>query len=99
MRTATGILRTEHEAIVRMLDLAGVLAHRLTNGEPVSPQVLNGILEFFTVFNDACHDGKEEGLLFPLLERKGIAVNGGPLGVMLHEHEEGRDLVKRMQKA
>ncbi|HET7840958.1 MAG TPA: hemerythrin domain-containing protein, partial [Terriglobia bacterium] len=46
-----------------------------------------------------CHHTKEEELLFPALVRKGIPHPGGPVGVMLHEHEEGRALIREMAKA
>jgi hemerythrin-like domain-containing protein len=99
MTSATTILRKEHDVIVRMLEVSEALARKLTRNEAVAPETLNGILEFFAVFNDTCHHGKEEGLLFPLMEKKGVPRQGGPLGVMLMEHDEGRSLVKEMQKA
>ena len=57
------------------------------------------LLEFFRLFADQCHHGKEESLLFPFLEQKGIPRQGGPIGVMLHEHEEGRLLIREMGEA
>jgi hemerythrin-like domain-containing protein len=39
------------------------------------------------------HHGKEEEILFPLLEKKGIPADGGPLGVMLMEHGRARALI------
>jgi hemerythrin-like domain-containing protein len=56
-------------------------------------------LEFFKLFADKCHHGKEEDLLFPLLERKGLPRDGGPIGVMLGEHEQGRALIRQMSDA
>ena len=43
--------------------------------------------------------GKEEKVLFPKLMQAGIPMNGGPLGVMLYEHEQGRQLVRNMEQA
>ena len=96
MPTATELLRHDHEAITKMLDAAEVVAQRLDKGEPVREEVLQNLLEFFRLFADKCHHGKEEELLFPLLEKKGVPVNGGPIGVMLNEHEQGRALIKEM---
>ena len=62
-------------------------------------EVLANLQEFFRLFADQCHHGKEEELLFPLLEQKGIPRTGGPIGVTLHEHEEGRALVRQMGDA
>jgi hemerythrin-like domain-containing protein len=99
MPTATEILRHEHNAVVKMLGFTEDLADRLDHGERVSPDVLDKVLEFFRVFVDQCHHSKEEELLFPLLEAKGLPRAGGPLGVMLSEHEEGRKWIKEMTQA
>lgn len=54
---------------------------------PVEP--LEQLLNFFRVFADLCHHGKEEQYLFPALEAAGIPRESGPAGVMLAEHAEG----------
>jgi hemerythrin-like domain-containing protein len=99
MATATNVLRQEHEAIVKMLDVTENVAGRLERGELVRQEVLADLQEFFRFFADQCHHGKEEDLLFPLLEQKGMPGPGGPIGVMLHEHEEGRALIGEMRDA
>jgi hemerythrin-like domain-containing protein len=99
MAAATKVLRHEHEAILKMLDVTEKVANRLERGEAVRPEVLANLQEFFRLFADQCHHGKEEDLLFPLLEHKGIPRTGGPIGVMLHEHEEGRSLIGQMGEA
>ena len=96
MAQPTAILRKEHEAIERMLGAAEQFAARLERGEAVQGRLLEEISEFFAVFVDKCHHGKEEEFLFPTLEKKGMPVHGGPIGVMLHEHEEGRGLARRL---
>jgi hemerythrin-like domain-containing protein len=99
MTTATETLRHEHDAILRMLDATEETARQLTAGGPVEPHVLEGLLEFFRLFADRCHHGKEEDLLFPKLAEKGLPRNMGPIGVMLLEHDQGRALVKQMTHA
>ena len=99
MQTATGILRKEHDAILKMLDVADETAALLDRGASVSPAVLSNLLEFFRLFADKCHHGKEEDLLFPALERKGMPRHGGPIGVMLIEHDLGRGFVRQMVEA
>jgi len=96
MATATGILRDEHKAISKMLDTAEEVSERLKKGVVISPEILSGLLEFFRTFADRCHHGKEEDCLFPLLEQRGLPREGGPIGVMLHEHGEGRELIRVM---
>ena len=96
MKSATEILRDEHEAILRMLEATEQVARRMGSGERVEPQVLDNLLEFFRLFADRCHHSKEEDLLFPLLEKKGMPRGGGPIGVMLLEHDHARGLVGKM---
>lgn len=99
MSTATAILRHEHEAILRMLDATEEVARQFESGKSPAPRTLRDLLEFFRLFADQCHHGKEEELLFPLLEKKGMPRAGGPVGVMLAEHDEGRSLIKQMAEA
>jgi hemerythrin-like domain-containing protein len=96
---ATEILRKEHDAILKMLDALDQTSAQLLSGAAVKPSTLNGLLEFFQLFADRCHHGKEEDLLFPLLEQRGIPRNGGPIGVMLFEHDHGRKLIREMKAA
>ncbi len=99
MSSGTSILRNEHELILKMLDVADTVAGRLDQGAAVTPDTLSGILEFLRLFADRSHHGKEEDLLFPLLENKGIPRRGGPIGIMLQEHDMGRALIQDMVAA
>jgi hemerythrin-like domain-containing protein len=96
MPEGTGILRKEHEAILKMLTATEAAARRIQSGGVVPAETLEGLIEFFRLFADKCHHGKEEDLLFPLLESRGLPRLGGPTGVMLHEHEQGRALIRQM---
>ena len=40
---------------------------------------LGKILDFFRVFVDRCHHGKEEEYLFPTMEKRGIPADKGPI--------------------
>jgi hemerythrin-like domain-containing protein len=99
MHTATQILRDEHETILSMLDATEEVARSLEAGTAVPAQTLNDIIEFLRLFADRCHHGKEEDLLFPLLQQKGMPVDGGPVAVMLMEHDEGRGFIREMDEA
>lgn len=99
MPQATQILRQEHESILKMLDVAEGAANRIDAGGRIRRETLSGMSEFFRLFADRCHHAKEEDLLFPALEIRGMTRAGGPTGVMMHEHEEGRALVRRMAEA
>jgi len=97
--SATAVLRKEHEAILKMLDATEEAAKQIEMGVAAEPEVLSGLLEFLRLFADRCHHGKEEDLLFPMLEKKGLPRNAGPVGVMLMEHDQGRALIRRMVEA
>jgi len=93
------VLMHEHRVIERGLAVLENIADRIEKGESVPTDKVTALLDFFQVFADQCHHGKEEGMLFPELEAKGIPKEGGPIGVMLIEHEEGRELRRRMSEA
>jgi hemerythrin-like domain-containing protein len=99
MNEATQILRTEHEAILRMIDATESAAESLIAGAAMPPHILIDTVEFFRLFADRCHHGKEEDLLFPALEKKGMPSGGGPISVMLMEHDAGRALIANMAEA
>ncbi|MGE5176623.1 MAG: hemerythrin domain-containing protein [Hyphomicrobiales bacterium] len=96
---ATTILKEEHRVIERVLDALETAALRLEAGEPVPLDVFARGADFIKGFADGCHHRKEEGILFPALERAGIPRDAGPIGVMLREHEEGRDFTAAMRDA
>ena len=90
----TQILSDEHRVIERVLAALEGLTQR-----PVAGDNWRKALDFFRCFADQCHHFKEEKVLFPALEAHGIPREGGPIGVMLLEHEEGRAHVRAMAAA
>lgn len=96
---ATEILREEHRVIERVLAALETAANRLESGESVSPTIFLQAAEFIRGFAEGCHHKKEEGALFPAMQAAGIPSEGGPIGVMLAEHDEGRRLTSAMRIA
>ena len=97
--TPTEQLKDEHGGVKVMLRIIGKICDRMEAGKPVPVQHLEQILEFLKVFVDTCHHGKEEEHLFPALEASGVPREGGPIGRMLQEHEQGRAFVRGMGAA
>lgn len=93
---ATDELRRDHEIILRALAVLHALADRVRKGDPVDEDSISKLLVFFRDFADGCHHVKEETALFPALVARGLPPQGGPIGVMLHEHEEGRTLLRSL---
>lgn len=96
---ATEALKHEHDLIERVLVLLSDTAKALQSERPVPKNFQEWAVDFMRRFADGCHHAKEEDVLFPLLEQRGIARHGGPIGVMLHEHEVGRECVHRMSQS
>ena len=92
--TPTAVLREEHEVILRALTVLERVGRTLSQGKAVPPETIATLATFFRTFADKCHHAKEEAHLFPALVEHGIPNEGGPIGVMLQEHEEGRALVR-----
>ncbi|VAX36175.1 hypothetical protein MNBD_PLANCTO03-1915 [hydrothermal vent metagenome] len=86
----TRCLREEHQVILRILDCFEVAIERAREADRASAEVFAPFVEFFVGYTDKCHHCKEEDRLFPQLERQGISREGGPIGCMLREHEQGR---------
>jgi hemerythrin-like domain-containing protein len=93
------ILTYEHEIIKSVVGSLGKIAQRLEKGERADPHTLRGIVRFLREFADRCHHAKEEALLFPAMERKGVPESGCPLGGLRHEHEQARALVTAFSEA
>jgi len=96
---ATQQLREEHEGIKVVLAVLEHLAGEMRQGRAVKTEHLEQILDFLRTFADRCHHGKEEDELFPALANIGIPVEGGPIGMMLIEHTEGREYICGMGEA
>lgn len=90
-------LKAEHRAVLVTLDVLEKICTDLNNNAPINLNHIEQIIEFLTVFVDKCHHGKEERILFPAMEEAGIPNNGGPIGAMLLEHEEGRKYIRGMK--
>lgn len=90
------ILMKEHRVIEKVIRALKGMMREVRADERPPVEDLEKAVDFIRTFADKCHHGKEEGLLFPTLERRGIPKEGGPIGVMLHEHDQGRSFVRRM---
>ena len=99
MTTATSILKDEHRVIERFLGVLDAASERLQRGERVPPDLFVGGLTFIRIYVDATHHGKEEGFLFPAIERHATASISGPIGALLIGHNRGRNLATALGAA
>ncbi|HEY6005867.1 MAG TPA: hemerythrin domain-containing protein [Anaeromyxobacter sp.] len=86
-------LMNEHRVIEGVLDALVAFADEVRRKGATEKEELGRFVEFIRGFADACHHGKEEGVLFEAMVQHGFPRHGGPIAVMLHEHDEGRALV------
>jgi hemerythrin-like domain-containing protein len=92
MNTATGNLEKDHVSILRLI---GVMENMSVRKSTDTVHIAT-VIELIRNFADGVHHTKEEELLFPLLVKKGFSTKQGPIAVMLHEHNLGRNFVKGM---
>jgi hemerythrin-like domain-containing protein len=96
---ATNVLSEEHRVIERVLNVSESGANLLDSGGAVRPEFFLSATDFIRGFADGCHHQKEEGVLFKYMEKQGLPVQGGPVGVMLAEHELGRQFTRALRSA
>jgi hemerythrin-like domain-containing protein len=92
-------LKDEHKAVILMMRILEKICQSIESGKEVKQEHLNQIIDFIKIFVDKCHHGKEEGSLFPAMEEIGIPKEGGPIGIMLTDHDMGRSYVRGMSEA
>jgi hemerythrin-like domain-containing protein len=97
--TPTETLAHEHQVILLVLRGAEREAKSIAATQRVDVQKVETLLDFFRNFADRCHHAKEEKLLFPLMEERGVPNRGGPIGVMLMEHNQGRAYLRAVGDA
>lgn len=94
----TEILSAEHRIIEKALGRMRKLCDRTAAGD-FDQEAFTATLAFFREFADKRHHAKEEQLLFPALNRRGMPLDGGPLADMAEEHEIGRQLLAVAEEA
>ena len=99
MSNAMSILMNDHEAILSALDVFSRILAKLQGSSQADVDELQHFIDFLKEFADKCHHGKEEGLLFPTMIAFGLPDRGGPIGVMMAEHIQGRGFIHDMQEA
>lgn len=99
MGKATQDLRNEHEAILNVLKITEKMLKKADKNNISKIKFGQNLVNFLKIFADKCHHGKEEGFLFIEMIRHGVKNEGGPIGVMLQEHSQGRQLIVSMSAA
>lgn len=99
MMRATDELKDEHRVIEQVLEFYQRVAKAAEAGRDLPVDSLRDAIHFTRLFADQYHHAKEEGVLFERLEQAGMSREGGPMGVMLKEHDQGRGYVTSLAEA
>lgn len=95
----TDTLIHEHKVIKRALNILDVADQALASGDDSVVALYPELIEFIRGYADSFHHAKEEDILFQKLGEKGMPIEGGPVSVMLSEHEHFRFLVGELEDA
>ncbi len=93
---AVETLMSEHRIIERGIDALAAFAEEARRSTADDRLELGRFVTFIREFADACHHGKEEDILFKAMVEAGFPSQGGPIAVMLEEHDMGRAFVKQL---
>ncbi len=97
--TPTEELEAEHRVIEKMLDCMDVEADALEAGKTPPAVVFLETSDFIAGFADACHHGKEEHKMFPMLASDGMPTESGPMKQLIADHKQGREFNRRIREA
>jgi hemerythrin-like domain-containing protein len=98
MTPAIDMLMQEHRVIETVLNALEGCARALDAGRPVERATVAAFADFFANFADRSHHAKEEDRLFVAMIDHGFPRDGGPVGMMLYEHHEGRQHVAALRR-
>jgi hemerythrin-like domain-containing protein len=87
---AIDTLMSEHRLIERVAAALVSFADEACRGGSDGRGELEGFVTFIREFADARHHCKEEKILFAAMVEAGFPQDGGPIAVMLMEHDQGR---------
>ena len=89
-------LMNEHRTIERAIDALVAFADEIRRKPTDDKEELARFVKFIREFADGHHHGKEEDILFAAMVEAGFPREGGPIAVMLMEHDQGRRHVREL---
>lgn len=95
---ALGVLMEEHGIILYAINVLGEATARLKSGKDVPKKFHYDFLEIMGNFADRCHHGKEETVLFPLMETRDPNQNE-VISLFLADHEKARAFLVGLKNA
>ena len=87
---AVEILKREHRIVLLVAAAARRDLEVTGEAHAIAADEAERLLHYFRYFTNACHDPKEEDLLFTALHRRGMSWDDFPLRELVREHQEMR---------
>jgi hemerythrin-like domain-containing protein len=93
------ILIEEHKTIQKMVKILKLLQDDPQKIEKVDSSFLEKVVDFFRIYADRCHHGKEEKILFGRLQKKPLSMADRSLmNELIEEHKVARGFVAALDK-
>jgi hemerythrin-like domain-containing protein len=90
-------LREEHGETMKMLLVLQRFSKKLVQLEGEEAKDCQALIEFFEIYVDRCHHGKEEQLLFPALSRARSAEIDALISSLMDDHRQARVDMEQMK--
>jgi hemerythrin-like domain-containing protein len=95
-----GPLMIEHRLIERMVDLLKKEFHTISETQVIDTSFIEEAIDFFKVYADRCHHGKEEDILFRDLSKKDLSPEHKVMmDELIQEHVFGRETTRKLLEA
>lgn len=93
-------LMKEHRLIERMVAQMKRELEEVRKNRKANPVFIDTAVEFYRMYADRCHHGKEEDILFRILAAKGLSDNLKTImDELVEEHKASREMVKCLADA
>lgn len=92
----TEVLKKDHKIIADIIKILEGCAKKIEKEENLDPDILKGSIDLIKNFTHKYHRRKEETVLFKIAGRKKILWGLSNMNVLLHEHEESAEYVRKI---
>ncbi len=90
-------LRQEHGATMKMLAALQRIMAKVPDLKESETKELEALIEFFEIYVDRYHHGKEEQVLFPALCRTRTAQIDSLINSLVEDHREARTIMEKIK--
>ncbi|MFP4071404.1 MAG: hemerythrin domain-containing protein [Desulfovibrionales bacterium] len=90
----------EHRLIERMVDVLKAEIDLIKLGQGPDIDLLRRTVDFFRMYADRCHHGKEEDILFRELKKKDLSPElRARMDELIQDHKDARQMVSSLEEA